>query len=74
MVLLDGAPCPFENWTDIENTYIYINYTHSEHKITIIPEFSTLAVLVDIILAPVIIIVRLRSRHEKRDFHNNSHI
>ena len=73
-VLLDGKLLQFENWTDSENTYIYINYTHSEHKITIIPEFSTLAVLVDIILAPVIIIVRLRSRHEKRDFHNNSHI
>jgi len=39
-VLLNGEPWPFRNWTDIEDTYIYINYIHSEHEIIIIPEFS----------------------------------
>jgi parallel beta-helix repeat protein len=43
-VLLDGEPCPSKNWTDAENTYIYVNYTHSEHEITIIPEFPSLAI------------------------------
>jgi len=46
-VLLNGEPHPFKNWTDSENTYIYINYTHSTHEITIIPEFlSTLPLAV----------------------------
>ncbi len=40
-VLLNGEPCPFRNWTDTQNTYIYINYTHSTHEITIIPEFPS---------------------------------
>jgi len=40
-VLLNGEPWFFRNWTDATNTYIYINYTHSEHEITIIPEFPT---------------------------------
>jgi parallel beta-helix repeat protein len=46
-VLLNGQPWPFSNWTDIINTYIYINYTHSTHEITIMPEFpSTLTLAV----------------------------
>ena len=38
-VLLDGEPWPFINRTDTTNTYIYINYTNSEHEIAIVPEF-----------------------------------
>jgi len=38
-VLLNGKPLPFRNWTDPAKTYIYINFTHSEHEIAIIPEF-----------------------------------
>jgi len=38
-VLLNGKPWPFRNWTDAAKTYIYINFTHSEHEIAIIPEF-----------------------------------
>jgi parallel beta-helix repeat protein len=38
-VLLNGKPLPFRNWTDASKTYIYINFTHSEHEIAIIPEF-----------------------------------
>lgn len=44
-VLLNGEPYPFRNWTDTTNTYIYINYTHSEHQITIIPEFPSAIIL-----------------------------
>ena len=46
-VLLDGSPWPFINWTDNINTYILINYTHSEHDVVIIPEFpSTLTLAI----------------------------
>jgi parallel beta-helix repeat protein len=46
-VLLDGSPWPFINWTDNVNTYILINYTHSEHEVVIIPEFpSTLTLAI----------------------------
>jgi len=38
-VLLNGEPWPYRNWTDTANTYIYLNYSHSEHQIVIIPEF-----------------------------------
>ena len=44
-VLINGEPCPFKNWTDTENTYLYVNYTHSEHEITIIPEFPSTMIL-----------------------------
>jgi parallel beta-helix repeat protein len=43
-VLLNNERWSFANWTDATNTYLVINYTHSEHKVVIIPEFpSTLA-------------------------------
>jgi hypothetical protein len=38
-VVLDNKPWTFENWTDVRNTYIYTTYTHSEHKLTIVPEY-----------------------------------
>jgi parallel beta-helix repeat protein len=44
-VLLNGEPWPFRNWTDATNTYIYINYTHSEHEIIIVPEFPSFLIL-----------------------------
>jgi parallel beta-helix repeat protein len=45
-VLVDNQP-PVEmrNWTDIENTYVYFTYQHSEHQITIIPENLSLTLL-----------------------------
>jgi parallel beta-helix repeat protein len=44
-VLLNGVPWPFRNWADTTNTYIYINYTHSQHQIVIIPEFPHAMIL-----------------------------
>jgi len=44
-ILLDGKSHHFEDWTDTESTYIYTNYTHLEHKITIIPELTSLIML-----------------------------
>ncbi len=39
-VLVNGLAVEFRNWTDVENIYIYFSYPHSEHAVTIIPEFS----------------------------------
>jgi len=44
-VLVNGLPVEFRNWTDTENTYIYVNYTHSEHEIIIVPEFPSAIIL-----------------------------
>ena len=45
-VLLDGEPLQFEDWKDIEDTYIYFTYQHSTHQVTIIiPEFPSVAIL-----------------------------
>jgi parallel beta-helix repeat protein len=38
-VLVNNEEWSFANWTDATNTYVYINYTNSEHKVVIIPEF-----------------------------------
>jgi len=40
-VLLNGEPWPFRNWTDATSTYVYVNYTYSEHQIIIIPEYPS---------------------------------
>ena len=58
MVLLDGKTWQFENWTDIENTYIYINYIHSAHEITIIPELSMLFSIIFMLTTFVVVLAR----------------
>lgn len=45
VVILNDEPWSFQNWTDATNAYIYINYTHSEHTIVIVPEFPPVAAL-----------------------------
>jgi parallel beta-helix repeat protein len=67
-VLLNGEPLPFRNWTDTEDTYIYINYTHSEHEIIIIPEFPKATILtIFMMLATIVIIAKkkLAKSHRK---------
>lgn len=53
-ILLNGEPWSFKNWTDATNTYILINYTHSEHKITIIPELPSTLTLATFMLTTLI--------------------
>jgi parallel beta-helix repeat protein len=67
-VLLNGEPCLFRNWTDTAYTYIYVNYTHSEHQITIIPEFSPTIILplLNILLTTAIIF----TNKIKKKWHN----
>jgi parallel beta-helix repeat protein len=50
-VLLNGEPCSFRNWTDATNTYIYVNYTYSEHQIIIITEFPSPILLPLLVIA-----------------------
>jgi parallel beta-helix repeat protein len=53
-VLIDNRePLMIRNWTDDKNTFIYLMYQHSQHMITIIPEFPPSTLLV--ILIPTII-------------------
>jgi parallel beta-helix repeat protein len=35
-VLIDGRRIETRNWTELEDTYLYFTYTHSEHEITIL--------------------------------------
>jgi parallel beta-helix repeat protein len=62
VVLFDGEPWPFKNWTDATNTYIYINYTHSEHQILIIPEFPTITILPLLMLTTLITTIFSRKK------------
>jgi parallel beta-helix repeat protein len=56
-VLLNGQPWPFRNWTDAENTYIYINYTHSEHQIAIVQEFPSFLILPLFFIATLLAVI-----------------
>jgi parallel beta-helix repeat protein len=68
-VVLNGKPWPFRNWTDTGNTYIYINYTHSEHQIIIIPEFPSAIVFPLFMIFTLVAFVLRKKRgmgHHKR--------
>ena len=65
-VLFNGEPWPYRNWTDATNTYIYVNYTHSEHQIVIIPEFPSITTL--LLMLIVISIIASVKRKVLRKF------
>lgn len=68
-----GDPLFVNNWTDSAYTYIYFTYVHSTHKITIIPEFSSIAITV--LFATTTLLIALafkRKRHTKP--HYSSHL
>jgi len=63
-VFFDGEQwTSFESWTCAENTYIYINYIHSEHQILIIPEFSSFLILPLLMTATLLAIIVFRRKH-----------
>ena len=67
-VLLNGEPWPYINWTDTANTYIYLNYIHSEHQIILIPQLpSGIALLgfLMLITIPLIFIKKESNRKTK---------
>jgi len=61
-VLLNDKPYPFINWTDPINTYISINYTHSEHKVIIIPEFPSFIILPLFMIAILLAVIVYRRK------------
>jgi len=63
-VLLNGEPLPFTNSSDNENTYIYLNYTHSEHNVTIIPEFSSPLAIPALMMAILLAVVICKKKRE----------
>jgi parallel beta-helix repeat protein len=65
-VLLNGEPWPFRNWTDPTYTYIYINYTHTEHEITIIPEFPSTIILPLFTLTTLIATILLKKKRKTK--------
>jgi hypothetical protein len=64
-VLLDGGYWPFRNWTDTTNTYIYINYTHSEHEIAIVPEFPSSMFLSLLMIFTAVVVICSKKRFAK---------
>jgi hypothetical protein len=64
-VLINGEPCLFTNSSDSENTYIYINYTHSEHQIIIIPEFQPFLILPLFMAITLLAVTAYRRKHTR---------
>jgi parallel beta-helix repeat protein len=67
-ILIDNEQWPFTNWTDTSNTYVYINYTHSEHEVKIIPEFPstvTVCLLTTLSIAAIVFANRRTPRKLK---------
>ena len=62
-VLLKGKQWPFENWTCTGNTYIYVNYVHSTHKVIITPEFTSFLVLPLFMIATLLAATVYRRKH-----------
>jgi len=65
-VLLNGNAWPFRNWTDTINTYIYINYTHSEHEIVIVPEFSSAIIMPLFMILMILAVVFAKKKARKK--------
>jgi hypothetical protein len=70
-VLLNGDLWPFKNSTDTINTYIHINYTHSEHEVEIIPEFSSATILPLLVVLSTLAVVFTKRRLRVRDRFRN---
>lgn len=65
-VRIDNELVPFTNWTDASNTYVYVNYTHSEHEVMIIPEFPlTATAWLFTVLSMVAVVLAERRTHRK---------
>ena len=62
-VLLNDELWPFSNWTDTINTYIYINYTHSELEVKIIPEFPSATIMPLFIALLMFAVIFAKRRH-----------
>jgi parallel beta-helix repeat protein len=64
-LLLNGEPWPFTSSSDTQDTYIYINYTHPEHQIIIVPEFPS-NLLIEVFMMSTILYVMISKRRKNR--------
>jgi parallel beta-helix repeat protein len=64
-ILLNGEPWSFRNWTDTDNIYIYINYTHLEleQQIIIVPEFPRAIILPLFMIVTLLAVIVYRRKH-----------
>jgi parallel beta-helix repeat protein len=65
-ILVDGEPWPFTNWTDTINTYVYFNYTHSQHQTIIIPELLSSLTLPILMIMTLLAAIVSRRKWSKR--------
>jgi len=71
-VLIDNTEPTFQkNWTDTANTYIYIAYQHSEHTITITPEYPTHTLLLTTLMLLLTTIIIHFSKTKEKTFNKN---
>ena len=67
-VLIDGLPPVMEKQLPLSNsthTYLYFTYFHSEHQITIIPEFPTTVILALVIILGLSVVYLVRKVNYK---------
>lgn len=65
-VLSNEEPLIFRNWTDTASTYIYVDYTHSSHEITIIPELLPEAILPLLIISSTLATIIAKARTHRK--------
>jgi parallel beta-helix repeat protein len=66
-ITVNGQPLPHRNWTDTQNTYLYINYTHSQHEIVILPEYPQATALTVLAATTAIVVGAAKKLNRKRD-------
>ncbi len=67
-ILVDGKqPMYISTWTDGTYTYVYFTYVHSEHKVVIIPEFSSFVILPLFMGVTLLTIMFRRRQHSRPD-------
>jgi parallel beta-helix repeat protein len=72
-LLVDGKPWLFTNWTDATSTYVYFNYTHSQHQTVIAPEFPSLLILPMLMILTLLAIVASRRKWPKHQTGSPQH-
>jgi len=55
-VLLNGTAQSFRNWTDYQNTYIYVSYQQPASSVKVIPELPAVAGLVLLAVTTLIVV------------------
>jgi parallel beta-helix repeat protein len=66
-ITINANPLPHRNWTDTQDTYLYINYTHSQHEIVILPEFPQVISLAVLAVTTAITVGSAKKLNHKKD-------